>query len=32
MLEEHEADLPCASGEIALDFRPFEIKTMRLQL
>ncbi len=32
MLEEFEADLPCASGKIALEFRPFEIKTVRLQL
>jgi alpha-mannosidase len=30
MLEEFEADLPCASGKIALEFRPFEIKTVRL--
>ena len=32
MLEEFEADLPCASGKIALEFRPFEIKTVRLTL
>jgi alpha-mannosidase len=32
MLEEYEADLPCASGKIALEFRPFEIKTVRLTL
>jgi alpha-mannosidase len=32
MLEEFEADLPCASGKIALEFRPFEIKTVRFTL
>ena len=32
MLEEFEADVPCASGKIALEFRPFEIKTVRLHL
>ena len=30
MLEEYEADLPCRIGKIALEFRPFEIKTVRL--
>ena len=32
MLEEFEADLPCASGQIPLEFRPFEIVTVRLHL
>ncbi len=30
MLEEHECDLAMQEGRIALDFRPFEIKTVRL--
>jgi alpha-mannosidase len=30
MLEEAEAELPCADGEIPLDFRAFEVKTLRL--
>lgn len=30
MLEEHEGDLAMQEGRIALDFRPFEIKTVRL--
>lgn len=30
MLEETEAPLACAGGSIPLDFRPFEIKTLRL--
>jgi len=32
MLEAHVADLACDDGQIALDFRPFEIKTVRLTL
>ena len=32
MLEKHQADLVCIDGAIALDFRPFEIKTVRLNL
>ena len=32
MLEEHQADLPLQAGKVALDFRPFEIKTVRLSL
>ena len=30
MLEEHQADLPFENGQLALDFRPFEVKTVRL--
>ncbi len=30
MLEEHQADLPFEGGRLALDFRPFEVKTVRL--
>ncbi|MFN2157774.1 MAG: glycosyl hydrolase-related protein, partial [Anaerolineae bacterium] len=30
MIEEHEADLALEDGEIALQFRPFEVKTVRL--
>ncbi len=30
MLEEHQADLPFSDGQLALDFRPFEVKTVRL--
>jgi alpha-mannosidase len=30
MLEEHKADLKLCDASIALDFRPFEIKTIRL--
>jgi alpha-mannosidase len=30
MLEEIESPLRCESGEIPLDFRPFEVKTLRL--
>ncbi|MGC8780562.1 MAG: glycosyl hydrolase-related protein, partial [Anaerolineae bacterium] len=32
MLEQYQADLACTDGRIALDFRPFEIKTVRLAL
>jgi len=32
MLEEPESDLPAVSGKITLEFRPFEIKTVRLTL
>ncbi|MBN1811512.1 MAG: alpha-mannosidase [Anaerolineae bacterium] len=32
MLEETEAELRCEGGEILLDFRAFEIKTLRLNL
>ena len=32
MLEEVEAPLACERGRIALDFRPFEIKTVRLAI
>jgi alpha-mannosidase len=32
MLEEFEAELPCADGKMALGFRPFEIKTIRLAM
>jgi alpha-mannosidase len=32
MLESAEAELPCHEGRIPLSFRPFEIKTVRLQL
>jgi alpha-mannosidase len=32
MLEEFETVLPCTAGKIALEFRPFEIKTVRLRL
>ncbi|MCX7671754.1 MAG: glycosyl hydrolase-related protein [Anaerolineae bacterium] len=32
MLETPQADLACAGGRIALEFRPFEIKTVRLTL
>ena len=32
MLEEFEADLPCVAGKLALEFRPFEVKTLRLTL
>jgi len=31
MLEQIERELPCEEGKIALDFRPFEIKTVRLR-
>ena len=31
MLETPQADLPVADGRIGLDFRPFEIKTLRLR-
>ncbi|OQA41272.1 MAG: Mannosylglycerate hydrolase [Chloroflexi bacterium ADurb.Bin325] len=30
MLEEHQADLAFEDGRLALDFRPFEVKTLRL--
>jgi alpha-mannosidase len=32
MLEEFAAALPLASGQIALEFRPFEVKTVRLTM
>jgi alpha-mannosidase len=32
MLENVQAEMPFESGQIALDFQPFEIKTLRLQL
>jgi alpha-mannosidase len=32
MMEEHEADLALEGSQITLDFRPFEIKTVRLHL
>ena len=32
MTEAEQMPLACADGQIALDFRPFEIKTVRLQL
>ena len=32
MVEEHEADLAVEDGQIALHFRPFEVKTVRLSL
>ena len=32
MIEEHESELPCDGGTIALEFRPFEVKTVRLRL
>lgn len=32
MLEEHQADLEYKSGKLRLEFRPFEIKTVRLRL
>jgi hypothetical protein len=31
MMEENGVPLPVKNGEIALDFRPFEIKTLRLR-
>jgi alpha-mannosidase len=31
MLEEHECDLSIAGGQIPLEFRPFEIKTLILR-
>ncbi len=30
MLEEKEADLEVKDGAVAIEFRPFEIKTIRL--
>lgn len=32
MLENVQAELPCQEGQVALEFRPFEIKTLRLRL
>ena len=32
MLEEPQEDLPLEDGRLELDFRPFEIKTVRLGL
>lgn len=32
MLEENPEEIPCAGSQIPLDFRPFEIKTLRLRL
>jgi alpha-mannosidase len=32
MLERHVAGLDCVDGKLELDFRPFEIKTIRLKL
>ena len=32
MLENEIGELPCADGRIALDFRPFEVKTVRLRM
>jgi alpha-mannosidase len=32
MLEENQSDLPFEEGKIALEFRPFEIKTVRLRI
>jgi len=31
MLERDERELPCEAGRIPLEFRPFEIKTIRLR-
>jgi alpha-mannosidase len=31
MLEDHVADLAMAGGQVTLDFRPFEVKTIRLK-
>lgn len=32
LVEEETGELPCSGGKITLDFRPFEIKTVRLRL
>ncbi|MGE5221466.1 MAG: glycoside hydrolase family 38 C-terminal domain-containing protein [Omnitrophica WOR_2 bacterium] len=32
MLENGETELPCKNGEVELEFRPFEIKTVRLKM
>jgi alpha-mannosidase len=32
MCEEDQRELACADGRIALDFRPFEVKTVRLKI
>jgi alpha-mannosidase len=32
MLENKQRDLVCQNGKITLEFRPFEIKTVRLEL
>jgi alpha-mannosidase len=32
LLEEQPQPLECVDGAVLLDFRPFEIKTIRLQL
>ena len=32
MLEEHQSDLPLNAGKLALNFRPFEVKTIRLRM
>jgi alpha-mannosidase len=31
-LEENASPLQCAGGRVALEFRPFEVKTVRLRL